>query len=101
MTPPWQRHARFGLPGAEMQVVFVVRDRLIQRGQLGIDKQMVMSRVRLVDASGGDAHLFESEPDREGGRHICAVVRRDDVDARARGRRMAGAWRRGLSCRGW
>ena len=96
MPAPRQGDGRFGLAGAEMQVVFVVRNRLIQGRQPRVDKQMVMSGIRLVHAGRRNAHLFEAEANGERGRHVRAVVRRHDVDARACRRGMAGSWRRGL-----
>ena len=65
-----QGHGRFGLAGAEMQVVFIVRDRLIQRRQRRIDEKMVVSRVRLVHPGRSNAHLFKAEADSESGRHV-------------------------------
>ena len=91
-----QGHGGFGLAGAEMQVVLIVRDRLIERRQRRIDEKMVMSRVRLVHAGRSNAHLLKSEAHRESGRHIRPVVGRYDIDARAGRRGMAGSWRRGL-----
>ena len=34
-----QRNLRLGLPGAEMQVIEIVRDRLVERRQLEIDQE--------------------------------------------------------------
>ena len=37
-----ERNLRLGLAGAEVQVIEVVRNRLVERRQFGIDQQMVM-----------------------------------------------------------
>src|ERR1700735_3100934 len=91
-----QGDGRLGLAGAEMEVVFVVRNWLIEGRQLRVDQEMVMSGIRLVHAGRSNAHLFKSEANREGGGNVRAVVRRHDVDARAGRRRMARSWRRSL-----
>ena len=70
-------------PTAEMQVVFVVRDRLVQRRKRCVDQEMVVARVCLVDPGRRDAHLLESELNGEGGRHVSALTRPDDVRMRA------------------
>ena len=92
-----QGHGGFGLAGAEMQVVLIVRDRLIERRQRRIDEKMVMSRVRLVHAGRSHTHLLKSEAHRESGRHIRPVVGRYDIDARAGRRGMAGSWQARLA----
>ena len=45
MLPRGQVHFGLGLAGAKMQVIEVARNRLIQRRQLGIDYQMVVSGI--------------------------------------------------------
>src|SRR5262249_17961729 len=54
---------------------------------LGVDDEMVVAGVRLVDAGRRDAHAGEAELDLERAGDDVAVLRIDDVDARARGRR--------------
>ena len=83
VTPFRQGDGRLCLTAAEMQVVLVVRDRLIQWRERRVDQEVVMAGVRLIDASWGDAHFLESEPDRESGRHISAVLRRNNIGARS------------------
>ena len=56
MRPRGQSELRFGLPGAEMQMVLVVWDRLVERGQIGVDQQMVMAGIRSFDPRGRDSH---------------------------------------------
>ena len=56
---------RLGLAESEMQVVAVVRDRLIERRQRRIDQQVVVAGVRLGDAGRRDAEIAGAEPDLE------------------------------------
>ena len=98
MTAPRQGDGRFGLASAEMQVVFVVGNRLIRGGKVCVDQQMVMSGVRLVYSGRRNTHLLQSEVDRERGRDVRSVLGRDDVNLRALRRGMARSRRRrGLS----
>ncbi len=46
-----------GLAGAEVQMIEVVRNRLVERRQWSVDQQMVMSGIGLVDAGGCHAHV--------------------------------------------
>jgi|ERR1700757_5209404 hypothetical protein len=46
-----------GLHGAEVQMIEVVRNRLAERRQFGVDQQMVMARVLAVRPSGRNAHV--------------------------------------------
>ena len=55
-----QRNRRLGLTGAEVQMIFVVRNRLVQRGQWRIYQQMMMARICLFDSCGRDAHVDEA-----------------------------------------
>jgi hypothetical protein len=44
---PWsQGDLSLGLAGAEMQMIEIVGNGLIERWKLGIDQQMVMTRIR-------------------------------------------------------
>lgn len=49
------------LPSAEMQVMKVIRNRPVERRQVGIDQEMVMTGIGLCDARRRDAHVFETE----------------------------------------
>src|SRR4029077_11854862 len=57
----WQRHSCFRLPGAEVQMIEVIRDRLVERGQLGIDQEMVMAGIGLFDACWRYAHIDQTK----------------------------------------
>ena len=58
---------RLGLAEAEMQVVAIVGDRLVQRRQRRIDHQVVVAGVLRGDAGRRDAEIARAEPDLEAG----------------------------------
>src|SRR5580658_7706495 len=89
-----QRNRRLGLTGAEVQMIFVVRNRLVQSGQRRIYQQMMMARICLFDPSGREAHIDEAESDRKRLRDVIPIGRRNDI--------LFGAGRRSVSSRrGW
>src|ERR1700746_2978989 len=47
----------FGLSGTEVQMIEVVRDRLIERRQVRVHQKMMMPGVRLVESGWRDAHI--------------------------------------------
>jgi hypothetical protein len=47
---------RFTLAGAEMEMVEIVWNRLVERRHLDIDQEMVMARILLLRARRRDAH---------------------------------------------
>ena len=51
----WQLDHGFGLAEPEMQVMAVVRDRLVQRRQRRIDQQVMVAGVLYADTSRRDA----------------------------------------------
>ncbi len=97
VAPRREGDGRLGLASAEMQVVFIVGDRLVERRERRVDQEMVMSGIRLLDSGRGDAHLRQSEPNRERCRHVSAILGGLDVDPGVRRGRMAARGRRGLS----
>jgi hypothetical protein len=76
----WKRNFRLGLAGAEVQVVRVVRDRLVERWKFGIDQQVVMARVWTIRAGWGNAHALQSKINRQLGRNRVAVTETDEID---------------------
>ena len=76
---------RFGLPGAEVKVVEVVRDRLIEWRQRHIDEDVMMSGVLPVRTRGRDAHATQTEMNHGPGANCGAVLQINKVDQ--------GAWR--------
>ena len=51
----------FGLARSEMQMIEVIRYRLIQRRQRGIDQKMVVAGVGLFDARRRHAHVGKTK----------------------------------------
>ena len=54
MATKRQRDFGLGLTGAKMQVVEVVRYRLVEGRQAGIDHQMMVTGVEFFEAGGGE-----------------------------------------------
>src|SRR5271156_5223408 len=52
-----QRDLGLGLAGTKMKVIKIVRDWLVERRQLGVDEQVMVPGVRLVEASWRDTHI--------------------------------------------
>jgi len=84
-----ERDLGLGLAGAEVEVIEVVGDRLVERRQLGVDQQVVMSRIGAIRAGGGDAHFAQAEPYRRLGRDGRAILEVGEIDLGPRRR-----WRR-------
>ena len=57
VLPGLQRHLGFGLAGAEVQMVEVARNRLVERRQIGVDEQMMMARIFPIRARRRDTHV--------------------------------------------
>ncbi len=74
------------LARAEVEMVEVVRDRLIERRQVRVDQHMVMSRVRPVRTGRGDAHVAQPEVDRELRGDVRAVLEVREIERGARRR---------------
>jgi hypothetical protein len=89
-----QRHGGFGLALAEMDMLFVDRDRLghFLRRQRLVDQQVVMSDVRLVDAGRRDAHVRgEAKNHLERAGDSIAILEVDEVGVCALGNPLAQA----------
>ena len=70
MLAKWERYLRFSLSGAEMEMIEVVWDGLIERRQRGVDQQVMMPRVGLGYARGRNAHVDKTKVDDGIGREI-------------------------------
>ena len=57
----FERDLRFALAAAEMKMIEVVGDRLIERRQLGVDQEVMMARVLAVCAGRSEAHILQPE----------------------------------------
>ena len=53
---------------AEVHVLLIVRNRQIERRNIGVHQQVMMARILAVDAGWYDAETFEPEHDRDGTR---------------------------------
>ena len=80
-----QRHNGFGLPAAEMDVLGVGGDRLLQflGRERRVDDEMVMAGLGLLDASRRYPHAGQAKLDLEGAGDGVAILRTDDVDGSA------------------
>src|SRR5271168_5312723 len=87
-----QFNKRLGLPGAEMKMLLVLRDRFIRVERLiSVDQEMVVAGVRRLDSRGRDAHAREAElhPERTG--DDIAVLRADDINHGTRWRAVSAS----------
>ena len=84
-----ERDLRLGLAGAVMQMIEVVRNRLVERRQVGVDQQMVVTGMLAIQAGGPDPHVPQAEMDRQLGRNGGTVLEIDEVHLGS-GRRSGG-----------
>jgi hypothetical protein len=59
----FQGDLRLGLAGSKVQMIEVVRNGLIERWQLGVDQQVVMTGIRAIGAGRCDPHLAQAKAD--------------------------------------
>ena len=81
-----QRHLGFGLAGAEMQVIEVVRQRPVERRRRHVDDQVVVAGILPVEPGRGDAHVAQAEMDGRLGGQRRAILDIDEMDRGARRR---------------
>ena len=62
VPPRRQLQNGLGLPVAEVQMVLVRGNLLVERRQPDIDQQVMVAGVRNIDAGGSDPHVAEPEP---------------------------------------
>ena len=84
-----ERDLRLGLAGAVMQMIEVVRNRLVERRQVGVDQQVVVTGMLAIQAGRPDTHVPQAEMDRQLGRNGGAVLDIDEVHLGS-GRRSGG-----------
>jgi hypothetical protein len=89
----------FGLTGAKVEMIEVIRYRLIEWRQAGIDHQMMVARIQLFETSGGHAHPDKSETDDGRWFDVRTILGINEIDLRARWRWMTSRARRCLSRR--
>ena len=83
-----ERQLALGLTAAKVQMVEVVGYRLIERRQVGIDQQVVMSRIRAIDAGRRYAHVSQAEMDGHFGRNGRSILEFVEIHLRS-GRRLS------------
>lgn len=80
----------FGLSRSEVQMIEVVRYRLIQRRQLGVDQKMVVAGVGLVDARRRHAHVGKTKVNGRLRRKHGSVLHADEINPCVRWRSSPG-----------
>src|SRR3984957_13055456 len=75
-----------------MHMIFIVRDRLIERRQIRVDQKMMMAGIRFVGTGGRDAHPMQTEMDGRGRPDRRAIFQVDEISR--------GPWRRGRTAGG-
>jgi hypothetical protein len=84
-VPTWrQRHLGLRLSAAEMEMLRIVRDGLVERRQVRINNEMVVPGVELRDSRGRDAHAFQAEVKDRRCLKGLAVLDVDKINGRAR-----------------
>src|SRR6476646_876844 len=76
----FQRDLRLSLAGSKVQMIEVVRNGLIERGQLGVDQQVMMTGIRAIGAGWCDSHLSQAKTDSHLWRNGLAVLEIDEVN---------------------
>lgn len=79
MLAGFERNLGLGLAGAKMQMIKVVRDGLIEGRQMGIDQEMMMTRVFAVGTRRRNAHISQPEIELQLCRDRCSVLEIDEV----------------------
>ena len=75
-----QRDLGFGLTAAEVEMIEVVRDGLVERGKLGVDEQVMVARVLAIGTGRSDAHVLQTEIDRHLGWQDRAILEIGEID---------------------
>src|SRR5262249_28340125 len=96
-----ERQLCLGLPRSEVEVVEVIGYRLIERGQLGVNQDVMVTGVRAIDPRRRNAHILQAEMNRDRGRDHRPVLYIVEVyfGSRGRGRRAAGQWNSDVDAR--
>ena len=78
-----ERHLRLGLAAPEVQVIEVVGDRLIKRRQIGVDQEMMMTRIGAIRPRRRHTHVLEAKINGEFRRNGRAVLKVIKIDLRS------------------
>jgi len=76
----FQGDLRLSLAGSKVQMIEVVGNGLIERWQLGVDQQVVMSRIGAIRAGWCDPHLSQAKTNSHLWRNGLAVLEIDEVN---------------------
>jgi hypothetical protein len=89
----FEGNLRLRLAGAEVQVIEVVGDGLVERWQLGVDQQVMMTRIGALQAGRRDPHLVQAESDGDFCRNSGAILETNEINRSSfrRGRRTASS----------
>jgi hypothetical protein len=69
-----------------MQMVEVVRYRLVERRRFSINNDVKMSRILAIRSRRRDSHIAQPEIDLQFGRDLGPILKIDEIDLRARPR---------------
>jgi len=92
-----ERYLGLGLAPPEMQMIEVIRYRFIERRKLGIDEEVVVTRVLAIGAGGRNPHIAQSKKELQLCRYGCSVLEINKVHLGARAGRSGTS--RSLSLR--
>jgi hypothetical protein len=76
----FQDDFRLGLAGSKVQMIEVVGNGLIERWQLCVDQQVVMTGIRAIGAGWCDPHLAQAKADSHLWRNSLTVLEIDEVN---------------------
>ena len=76
----FQGDFRLGLAGSKVQMTEVVGNGLIERWQLGVDQQVVMTGICAIGAGWCDPHLAQTKANGHLWRNGLAVLEIDEVN---------------------
>ena len=79
MSTRGKRDRCFCLSRSEMQMIEVVRDWLVQRRQLGVDQEVMVAGVSLVDPRRCHPHVDEAKADGRILRKNRAILQSDET----------------------
>jgi len=96
VRPGRQAQFNFSLPRAEMEMIVVSRNGLIERRQVRVDQKMMMTRIQLVGSRRSNPHAVQAEMDCGFGPNSGAVFQINEIHLGVRGRWGGSASRRGL-----
>ena len=92
MSAKRERNFSFSLTGAKVQMIEIIWYRFIERREIGIDQQVMMSGVEFFKARGRDAHSNQSKTDDWCGNDIRVLRGINEVHFRSRRRGVTASY---------